>query len=47
VFNLGLGMLAVVPGDAAPAALDGIRSAGHEAWIVGEITAGHGRAHMG
>jgi phosphoribosylformylglycinamidine cyclo-ligase len=47
VFNLGLGMLAVVPGDAGHAALDGIRSAGYEAWIVGEITAGDGRAHMG
>jgi phosphoribosylformylglycinamidine cyclo-ligase len=47
VFNLGLGMLAVVPGDAAPAALDGIRSARHEAWVVGEITPGHGHAQMG
>ena len=47
VFNLGLGMLAVVPGDAAHAALDGIRSVGHDAWVVGEITAGHGRAQMG
>lgn len=42
VFNLGLGMLAVVPGDAVDAALDAVRSAGHEAWAVGEITAGHG-----
>jgi len=40
-------MLAVVPGDAAPATLDGIRSAGHEAWVVGEITPGHGHAQMG
>jgi phosphoribosylformylglycinamidine cyclo-ligase len=47
VFNLGLGMLAVVPGDAAHAAFDGIRSAGHEAWVVGEITPGHGHAQMG
>jgi phosphoribosylformylglycinamidine cyclo-ligase len=47
VFNLGLGMLAVVPGDAAHTALDGIQSAGHEAWVVGEITPGHGHAQMG
>jgi phosphoribosylformylglycinamidine cyclo-ligase len=47
VFNLGLGMLAVVPADAIPAALDAVRTAGHEAWVVGEITAGRGRAQMG
>jgi phosphoribosylformylglycinamidine cyclo-ligase len=47
VFNLGLGMLAVVPGDAANPALDTVRSAGHEAWAVGEITSGRGHAHMG
>ncbi len=47
VFNLGLGMLAVVPGDAAHLAVDAIRSAGHEAWVVGEIIDGHGHAQMG
>jgi phosphoribosylformylglycinamidine cyclo-ligase len=46
VFNLGLGMLAVVPGAAVHAALDAVRSAGHEAWVVGEVTAGHGRVTM-
>jgi phosphoribosylformylglycinamidine cyclo-ligase len=43
VFNLGLGMLAVVAGDAAEKAVDVVRAAGHDAWIVGEITDGHGR----
>jgi len=47
VFNLGLGMLAVVPGDAVEHALDAVRSAGHEAWVVGEITSGHGHAQIG
>ena len=47
VFNLGLGMLAVVPGDAVQPALDAVRSAGHEAWVVGEITSGRGHAQMG
>jgi phosphoribosylformylglycinamidine cyclo-ligase len=47
VFNLGLGMLAVVPGDAVNPALDAVRSAGHQAWAVGEITSGRGHAHMG
>jgi phosphoribosylaminoimidazole (AIR) synthetase len=40
-------MLAVVPGDAVPAALDAVRAAGHEAWVVGEVTAGRGTAQMG
>jgi len=47
VFNLGLGMLAVVPGDAVRSALDAVRSAGHEAWVVGEIRGGRGRAMYG
>jgi phosphoribosylformylglycinamidine cyclo-ligase len=46
VFNLGLGMLAVVPGNAIDAALDAIRGTGHDAWPVGEITPGHGRVRM-
>ena len=46
VFNLGLGMLAVVPGDDGHAALDAVRAAGHEAWVVGEIIPGHGRVTM-
>ena len=47
VFNLGVGMLAVVPGDTVRAALDAVRTAGHEAWVVGEVTAGQGRAMFG
>jgi phosphoribosylformylglycinamidine cyclo-ligase len=42
VFNLGLGMLAVVAPDDAYRALDAFRGSGHDAWIVGEITDGHG-----
>jgi phosphoribosylformylglycinamidine cyclo-ligase len=44
VFNLGLGMLAVVPGDAVHPALDAVRTAGHEGWLVGEIRDGRGKA---
>ncbi len=43
VFNLGLGMLALVAAEDAPRALDALRAAGHEAWVVGEITNGRGR----
>ena len=46
VFNLGLGMLAIVPPDAVRAALDGVRSAGHEAWLVGRVIDGQGRAFV-
>ncbi len=42
VFNLGLGMLAVVPSGDVFRALDVVRAAGHEAWKVGEIRGGHG-----
>ena len=43
VFNLGLGMLAVVPPGEVHHALDSVRAAGPEAWLVGEIIDGHGR----
>jgi len=46
VFNLGIGMCAVVEADGALHALDAIRSAGHDAWVVGEIVDGHGRVHI-
>ena len=46
VFNLGLGMLAVVAADAAEPALDVVRSEGHDAWIVGEVVEGHGRVRV-
>jgi phosphoribosylformylglycinamidine cyclo-ligase len=46
VFNLGLGMLAIVPSDEVFRALDAVRGLGHEAWSVGEIVDGHGRAQV-
>ncbi|HEY3724015.1 MAG TPA: phosphoribosylformylglycinamidine cyclo-ligase [Acidimicrobiia bacterium] len=46
VFNLGLGMLAVVPEDQLLHALDAVRGAGRDAWAVGEIVDGHRRAHV-
>ena len=42
VFNLGLGMLAVVAPEDRFATLDAIR-AFHEAWVVGEVSEGRGR----
>ncbi|MCZ7535739.1 MAG: phosphoribosylformylglycinamidine cyclo-ligase [Acidimicrobiia bacterium] len=46
VFNLGLGMLAVVPSGDELKAVDAIRVAGHDAWMVGEIVTGTGKAHV-
>ena len=46
VFNLGLGMLAVVAADDALTTVDVARAAGHDAWLVGEIVDGHGRVQM-
>jgi phosphoribosylformylglycinamidine cyclo-ligase len=46
VFNLGLGMLAVVSPGAIEATLDTVRSAGQEAWIVGEVSEGRGRVSI-
>jgi phosphoribosylformylglycinamidine cyclo-ligase len=46
VFNLGVGMLAVVEADAAERALDVVRAEGHDAWLVGEIVDGHGDVHV-
>jgi phosphoribosylformylglycinamidine cyclo-ligase len=46
VFNLGLGMLAVVPPDTALRAIDVVRAAGHDAWLVGEVVDGHGQVHV-
>jgi phosphoribosylformylglycinamidine cyclo-ligase len=46
VFNLGLGMLAVVPAGDREDALDAVRAAGQEAWIVGEVSEGRGRVSI-
>jgi phosphoribosylformylglycinamidine cyclo-ligase len=42
VFNLGLGMLAVVPDSEVAAALASLAAAGHDAWEVGRIADGDG-----
>jgi phosphoribosylformylglycinamidine cyclo-ligase len=47
VFNLGLGMLAVVPAGDVTAALASLAAAGHDAWEVGAIRDGAGVAVVG
>jgi phosphoribosylformylglycinamidine cyclo-ligase len=46
VFNLGVGMLAVVPAHDVFQALDLLRSRGHDAVQVGEIVRGGGLVHL-
>jgi phosphoribosylformylglycinamidine cyclo-ligase len=46
VFNLGLGMLAVVPAHDVFQALDLLRGRGHDATQVGEIAKGGGLVHL-
>lgn len=46
VFNLGLGMLAVVAERDALRAVDVARTSGHDAWMVGEIVDGSGDVHL-
>lgn len=42
VFNLGIGMGAVLPAADAARAVEIVQAAGHDAWIVGEVVAGTG-----
>lgn len=46
VFNLGLGMIAVVPAKEAFRAIDILRSHGHRAVEVGEVVDGHGDVRL-
>ena len=46
VFNLGIGMIAVVPAVEAHAAVDRLRLSGRQAWEIGEVVAGTGRVHV-
>ena len=46
VFNLGIGMVVVVPADDAHKTLDVLRTEGHRAVVLGEITPGHGQVRF-
>jgi phosphoribosylformylglycinamidine cyclo-ligase len=46
VFNLGLGMLVIVAPEDRFATLDSVRAAGHESWVVGEVSEGRGRVSI-
>jgi phosphoribosylformylglycinamidine cyclo-ligase len=46
VFNMGVGMVAVVAAERADAALKFIRSQKHKAWLIGEVAKGTGEARV-
>jgi phosphoribosylformylglycinamidine cyclo-ligase len=46
VFNMGIGMTAIVSADTADRVLKTIKAAGHRAWAIGEITRGTGIAQV-
>ena len=46
VFNLGLGMILVIPPEASATVSDLLGDHGHESWVVGTIVDGTGRAEL-
>ena len=46
VFNMGVGMVAIVAAEQADAALKFIRSQKHKAWLIGEVVKGTGAARV-
>lgn len=46
VFNMGIGMVAIVEPDHADAILRFVRRQGHRAWLIGEVVRGHGQARL-
>jgi phosphoribosylformylglycinamidine cyclo-ligase len=46
VFNMGIGMVAVVAADKADVAMRTIKTSKHKAWIIGEIQKGSSLARL-
>ncbi len=46
VFNMGIGMVAIVAADKADAVLKFIRAQKHKAWLIGEVVKGKGEARV-
>ena len=42
VFNMGVGMIAIVPADGADGVVAALRDSGEEAWVLGEVVNGEG-----
>ena len=46
VFNMGVGMTAIVSAEKADPVLKFVRANGHRAWLIGEVTKGRGEARV-
>jgi phosphoribosylformylglycinamidine cyclo-ligase len=46
VFNMGIGMVAIVANEHAHDALKFIRASKHQAWIIGEVVSGRGESRV-
>ena len=46
VFNMGIGMVAIVSADKADAVLKFIHAQKHKAWLIGEVVKGNGGARV-
>jgi phosphoribosylformylglycinamidine cyclo-ligase len=46
VFNMGIGMVAIVSAAKADAVLKFIRAQKHKAWLIGEVLKGRGRTRV-
>ena len=46
VFNLGIGMVVIVPGDQADAVIELAAGRDHPAWVIGRVVEGQGRVGM-
>ncbi len=46
VFNMGIGMVAIVAADQAEAVLKFIKAQKHKAWIIGEVVPGQGKVRI-
>ena len=46
VFNMGIGMVAIVAADRANAVLKFIKTQKHKAWSIGEVVKGKGEAQV-
>jgi phosphoribosylformylglycinamidine cyclo-ligase len=47
VFNMGIGMVAIVSADKADAVLKFICAHNHKSWLIGEVVKGKGRGRVG
>jgi phosphoribosylformylglycinamidine cyclo-ligase len=46
VFNMGIGMVAIVRPDSAEAVRKAMEKLGHRSWIIGEVVKGSGKTHV-